>query len=96
MDDPYALLSRSRGNLLVVFQLAILTTAEKGYYYELIFYAQPESDIRLYSNEKKMELLEGMGYNLMSLPDFSCRSYFKYCQLSRKVKVYLGAEETLL
>jgi hypothetical protein len=52
--DPFTLLSRSDGNLLVIFQLNILPTVEKAYYYELIFYSHPECDIKIYHNEKKV------------------------------------------
>lgn len=50
IDDPYSLLSRNSGNLLVIFQINILPTVEKAYYYELIFYSHPDCDIKLYHN----------------------------------------------
>ena len=55
----------------MVFQLNILPTVEKVYYYELISYSKPDSDLKIYCNEKKKDLLEGIGISLGQLPDYS-------------------------
>jgi hypothetical protein len=93
--DPYVLLSRTAGNLLVIFQLNILPTVEKAYYYELIFYSHPEADIKIYHNEKKTEMLESLGYCTNSLPDFSCRAYLKYSKLKRRIRPCISNDEVV-
>ena len=68
IKDPYSLLSLKEGHNLVIFQLNILPTVEKAYYYELVSYSKPENDIKIYSNEKKNELLETVGVSLGQHP----------------------------
>lgn len=93
LDDPFSVLSRTEGNLLLIFQLNILPTVEKAYYYELIFYSHPEADIRTYHNERKTEMLETLGYNTNALPDFSCRAYLLLSKLRRKIKPRISNDE---
>lgn len=90
VEEPFRLLSRTSGNLLAIFQINILPTVEKAYYYELIFYSQPDCDIKLYHNEKKSELLDSLGYNITALPDFSLRSYLQLSKLTRNISTYLN------
>lgn len=90
VEEPFKLLSRTSGSLLAIFQINILPTVEKAYYYELIFYSQPDCDIRLYHNERKSELLESLGYGLTGLPDFSLRSYLQLSKRTRAIRTYLN------
>lgn len=73
--DPWSVLSLKEGQLLMVFQLNILPTVEKAYYYELINYSGPEHDIKVYYNEKKVDLLQGIGISLAHNPEFSLKHY---------------------
>lgn len=71
----------------MILQLNILPTVEKAYYYELINYSKPESDIKIYCNEKKHELLESIGINLGEHPELSLRHYLQISKLSRALSV---------
>ena len=50
LKDPLSVLSLKEGHRLLVFQLNILPTVEKAYYYELISYSKPDTDIKIYCN----------------------------------------------
>jgi hypothetical protein len=93
LEDPNIVLSRKDKHLLMIFEVNILPTAEKAYYYELISYKQPENDIRLYCNEKRAEFLEGLGLSLSHNPEFSLRSYLSIAKLQRNIQIFVNNDE---
>lgn len=68
----------------------MLPTVEKAFYYELIFYNSPDSDVKIYTNERRAEVLEQLGYRLGDSPEFSLRAYLQLSHQKRRVQVRLN------
>jgi hypothetical protein len=77
----------------MIFTPNIIPTP-KSYFYELIF--DSPIDISLFKNNKKLELLDKLKYDLATSMEFSLHSYLKYSNTNqimenkRNTKVFLS------
>jgi hypothetical protein len=76
----------------MIFTPNIITTP-KSYYYELVF--DSLHDISLFKNNKKLELLDRVKYDLGNLMEFSLHSYLMYSNTNKtqnknRAQIYLS------